>query len=546
MAKFLSRDLAELTRQLIYAPSARRLEQIDRAEHLYWQTDPQLNYPLQYIAWRITRYRLDTVEEVMLTGRAVRHDLLLMVRQLSASLDLSPDAFDPAPMETAALCRQLKITPKTLSRYQKAGLFCRRIVGESGRKRTMYLPASIDRFMAHRPATSRAGRGFERIDPATRHRILQRSRRIALRIETSPFAVARHLGKKYRRTTEAIRLMLINHDRRHSDDPIFPRHTDPLSDKQQRVIYRAFRRGISVIQLAQRFGRARSAIYRAVNLQRVAALSRIEIRWVPSPTFSMPDAEEVILGPQLQPAAGNLDAKTEAALFSRLNYLKYRAAELRSRLDLLHPRSTQLDQVETYLRHAAALKQTLAGSYLRLVESVARKHSGTHAAAPSDQATDLTGLGNLVLMEALETFDAGREARFSTYLTWALMRRFAPSRAESRRSAGEIHLDSSRLKPPAASEINTDLAQLERDEQADAALAKLLITLSDRERFILVHRFGPKAAGIADAAPQPLAQIAAQLKITAERARQIERQALAKLRQSAEALGFSLEELALE
>lgn len=545
MAKFHSRDLAELTRQLTYAPSARRLEQIDRAEQLYWQTDPQLNYPLEYVAWRITRYRLDTVEEVMLTGRAVRHDLLLLVRQLSSSLGLTADAYDPPPVGSSELAVRLKITPKTLSRYQQAGLFCRRIADASGRRRTVFLPAGIERFLSHQSRHSRAGRGFCRMDPGVRGRILERARRLSHRVETTPFAVARHLSRKYPCTAEAIRLLLINHDRRHPREAIFPRHTGSLSDKQQRLIHRAYLRGISVARLAERFGRARTAIYRTVNLRRAAALSQLTIRFISSPTFERPDAQEVILGPGIG-TQGPLDAKTEAALFTRYNYLKFSASELRSRLDPAHPSSIRIDQIETHLRHAATLKQILTGHYLRLVESVARKHLAGQTAAGGDPIADLIGLGNLVLMEAIETFDAGRGSRFSTYLTWALMRRFAHRRAEERLTGGSMALDST---PATASQVNADLAALERQEETASTLAKLLATLGERERLLLIRRFGLKGSGHADLSspiPQTLAQVAGELKISAERARQIERKALAKLRDSAQSLGVSLGGLELE
>jgi RNA polymerase sigma factor (sigma-70 family) len=552
MAKFLSRDLAELTRQLTYTPVARRLEQIERAEQLYWQTDPQLLYPLAYIAWRITRYRLETVEDVMLTGLAVRADLPWMVRQLSQSLRMKADQFAPNPLTLAELGARWKVTPKTLSRFQKQGLFCRRAVDDHGRFHTLFLPVSIERFEAHRPRPVVSSDRPKRLDGATRRLILDRARRITRRAQASPFAVARHLARKFGRTTEAIRLLLLNHDRRHPEQAIFPRHTGPLDARQQRVIARAFRRGIAVGELARRFDRARSAIYRAIHLQRLAELRQTDIRCVPSPTFGLPDAEEVILHARLDlpdpapnPARPHalIDPATEAALFIRYNYLKHRAIQARDRIDELHPQSNRLDEAETHLRHAAALRQRLVGHYMRWVESQARKHLAGRSGAGNPELADLVGQGHLVLLETIDTFDAGKETRFSTYLTWALRRRFSRMQADARRAPAAM---------PDASIEPADLHDLrarqdsERREQAQAALRRLLSTLAERERLVLRHRFGLGAAEGEPATPRTLIQVAALLGISAERTRQVERTALVKLRRSAERLGLSLRDLELD
>ena len=59
---FLSESLEALTRQLVFAPVSRRRLQIDHAEAFYWQIEADRVYPLEFIVYRLTQYRPDTVD----------------------------------------------------------------------------------------------------------------------------------------------------------------------------------------------------------------------------------------------------------------------------------------------------------------------------------------------------------------------------------------------------------------------------------------------------------------------------------------------------
>ncbi|MDH3584633.1 MAG: sigma-70 family RNA polymerase sigma factor, partial [Phycisphaerae bacterium] len=155
---------------------------------------------------------------------------------------------------------------------------------------------------------------------------------------------------------------------------------------------------------------------------------------------------------------------------------------------------------------------------------------------------ELVAEGNLVLLETVETFDPGRGNRFSTYLTWALMRRFADA-TRRLRPMPTLPSDLGGEYWPAG--LNPNVAALEHTEAVDHALGRLLEHLDDRERFIVTRHFGigteadTGEAG-APGEPQTLAQVAAALDITPERARQIEHRALGRLRQTARELGLEL------
>jgi RNA polymerase primary sigma factor len=543
---FLSESLEALTRQLVFAPVARRRLQIDHAEAFYWQIEAERVYPLEFIVYRLTQYRPDTVDNTMLIGSAVRHDLLMLVEQLSKSLDEPASNYSPVPVDLPDLCRRMNVTAKTISRWRRQGLFARSIRWEDGRKRVAFLPASIDRFLAsQKPRIEKAAK-FSRIDLRTSRRIIERARRIAGRVEVSPFRIARHLAGKSGRSVETIRQLLLQHDRRHPQHAIFLKHFPPLTERQHRVIYRAYARGVPVAKMARRFHRTRDAIYRGINQRRAAALAQRTIRYVANPTFEMPDAEQVILdsGPietQHQPGDGDhpfSDPQVELALFVRYNYLKFRAAISRDSLDKYQPRSGQIDQIETFLRRAAVVKQLLIRAHLRLVVSMARKHLAT-THNPAVTLADLTSEGNVVLVEAIETYDPGRGNRFSTYLTWALMRHFA--RFTSHLPPRTLRLEQgSETQEGWLANIDSRPGLMEHAEAVQQTLAKLLGELEERERFILTRHFGLAGADGKHNQPATLADVAAQIKISAERARQIEQRALQKLRAAAARLKISL------
>jgi len=561
MAEFLNDTFADFVQQLKFAPPDRRREQIAQAEALYWEIDPQRNYPIDFVVYRITRIRPETMPDETLTGEAVQHDLRVFVEVISESLEMGFDDFDPPPMDAPTLCRRLNVSSKTLQRYRRDGLFAWRLKGPRGRYKLGYFPRAVERFVAMRPEKVDQASRFSRIDDETRHAIITRARRISARAEVGPYTVARHLAGKFDRSPEAVRRLLLQHDEIDPRTAIFPDHTPPLTAKQQRVIVRAYRRGVSVARLAKRFHRSRHAIYRVINLDRAEALRRLDLRYVPSPTFALPDAEQILLGDgeatdgegdrasprgpdggaaatlALRSSTDPFDAETEAALFARYNYLKHRAARERDRLDKYQPQSGVIDRAETFLRRAAAVRQRIVRANLRLVVSVARKHmAGTTETATSNLA-DLIGEGNLVLVEAIDTYDSARGARFSTYLTWSLMRRFASVTAKPPKLA-TIDLS----MPPAvpSTEANARLSALEHAETIAATLAQLLSQLKERERYVLVRRYGLTDASGRRFEPQTRSEIGAALGLSAERVRAIEHRALRRLRDVANKLGLTL------
>jgi RNA polymerase primary sigma factor len=240
------------------------------------------------------------------------------------------------------------------------------------------------------------------------------------------------------------------------------------------------------------------------------------------------------------------------------------------------PARPELEQVAARGEQA---RRTMIESNLRLVVSIARRFSATGL-----PLGDLVQEGNLGLLRAVEKFDWRKGFKFSTYATWWI--RQAIARGAANRGARAIrlpaHVDEqvgrlrrtqTRLhetlgRQPTDAELVADLdmpvekvrrlkdtaqaitsldtpigddgAALQdflEDEQAVGpdelaveavgreALKQVLAGLPERERQVLVLRFG-----LDSGTPRTLEEVGVVMGFSRERARQVERDALAALR----------------
>ncbi len=214
-----------------------------------------------------------------------------------------------------------------------------------------------------------------------------------------------------------------------------------------------------------------------------------------------------------------LAADEEATLFRWMNYLKCRAEELRSLLDVDQPCDALMDEIERLLDRSDEVRNGLARVFLKLAASIAGRFASSEY--PFDE---LVSEANVTLLIAIEKFDADRGNRFSTYATHAIRRnlcRYLTGRRKQRQrfaGAGQLELVFDDRKWTRDFQL--------RMESIVKGMNRILDQLAPRDQFIIRSRF---ALGD-EPRVQTLQSLAEQLGVSRERVRQLEQRALGKLR----------------
>ncbi|MCD6406210.1 MAG: sigma-70 family RNA polymerase sigma factor, partial [Planctomycetes bacterium] len=196
------------------------------------------------------------------------------------------------------------------------------------------------------------------------------------------------------------------------------------------------------------------------------------------------------------------------------------AATAREKLDPRRPCEALMERIESLLARAQVVREHLVRANLRLVVAIAKRHRGRRTDFPA-----LVSNGNVALLDAIEAFDYSRGNRFSTYAGWAIVRRFARTVPEE--SYAVTGIEEEILENSAKVEIDyTALGPAAVEKGVVCALAGL----PERERVIIESRFGLGRAK----SPSTLQEIGSRFGVTKERIRQIEAQALSRLKQIVE------------
>jgi RNA polymerase sigma factor (sigma-70 family) len=213
----------------------------------------------------------------------------------------------------------------------------------------------------------------------------------------------------------------------------------------------------------------------------------------------------------------------ERELFRRMNFCKYRANALRSRLSRTAPSAARVAEIQDCLLRATRLRNHLIQANTRLVMSIARRFGNSQ-----NSFDDLLSHGLVSLMHAIEKFDYDRGYRFSTYATCAVRRdlcRFVMTqRRDSQRFAtgADLLIGDVGIEPAPSQELSeTEWRGL------SASLARMIDRLDERERFIVTHRFG-----LGDGAKRASYNLLGKrMGISKERVRQLANRAMEKLRE---------------
>ncbi|MBX3364611.1 MAG: hypothetical protein KF866_07590 [Phycisphaeraceae bacterium] len=368
--------LADLLGQLRFASRDALMRDLDRAESLARDIDPDTLYDEAWLVEQITGFSPRLEEPATLVGMAVLADLSALVENLCDLASLHPDDAPAGSIDAAALADRWQVSRKTIDRYRRQGLIARRVSDRPGRAWLVFTPVAVEAFeRRHAEELARAS-GFTRIDAATRARMIRRATRYRRRFRASLNEAALRLAERFGRSHEAVRQVLLRHDRT-SDQPIFA-ETGPIDAREMRLCLRAADRAIEPSLVARRLRRSAPVIRRAVNIGR---LQRLRV-WLPAHHGETDEHAGVLSHPSVISGLGApgptdlLDLLEEArqtpppvleverVRAAAARALRVRAAATVASINPGSPQSTLLDRAETDLRWSARLMAELLRAQL--------------------------------------------------------------------------------------------------------------------------------------------------------------------------------------
>jgi RNA polymerase sigma factor (sigma-70 family) len=544
------KELAE--QQVRFAPPAKRLQQLARAEKLLAEVEPARQYPYQFVCFRVTEFRSNAYPDLLIRGDVLEHDLCLIIEALAKTTPAVPVETIAEPVLTLEqISKRLNVSTKTITRWRDRGLVSRKVLA-NGRRQVGFVQSVVDRFLATHGEHVERSAQFSQLTEAEKEEIVKRAGRLARVRGTTLTEVSRRIARRLGRSPETVRYTLKNFDREHPGQALFPNVTGPLDADTKQTIFSSYRRGIPVNTLAKQYRRTPNSVYRVINEVRAQRLLEHPLEYIYHPSFDDGSLEGEILAPM--PGADAYEAKRrsmhapkdvppelasqyewpllnkeqEQHLFRQMNFLKYKAARLRTRLTLpsgkvagAHARTQHLEEIERLQGQANEVKERLISANMRLVTSIAKRHSGQ-----TDNFFELLSDGNMSLIRAVEKFDFGRGFKFSTYASWAIMKNFARSIPEEKHRRERYVTGHEDLFEAAPDNRSDEQEAVASAEQAAHRVNRLLDYLDERERQIIRMR-----AGLDNGQkPMTLEEIGKEMGITKERVRQLNVRIMKKLR----------------
>ncbi|MHC4714034.1 MAG: sigma-70 family RNA polymerase sigma factor [Planctomycetota bacterium] len=534
MIEAFTREFEIFKRELLLAPLKVRAKFLERIESFLAALDLSKSYPFDFIFFNITTHRPESVESPPIPAENAAIALARILDEVGRTVRAPVESVTERVLTVEDLSQRWNVSPATVLRWRNQGLASRFFVFDGGRRKVGVRESLARRFEADRARLLRRARSRRRIGTAERRAIIEAGL-VGLAREIPPARIVADLSERFLLTQAKVQRLILAAAR--ENPALLPLTRARISRRERECIFREVRAGATLEDVSRRWGRSVEKVKKICLSGRAKALARRRIKFIASDEFAdaetiariianripkRPSTEKIAPASQLpvylKGIAGSplLEREEEAALFRRYNGLKFAAAKLRSRLDPRKPSESLMNCVDSLLAQADKVRERIIRANLRLVVAIARRHHG--------RRTDFQSLvsdGNVGLLDAVEAFDYARGNRFSTYAGWAIMRRFARTVPEDNYRVTSV-----------AEEILENTAQVEVDYTAvkpavvAGGIAHALKGLSERERFVIESRF---ALGGREK-PKTLQELGNAFGVTKERVRQIEVQALGRLR----------------
>jgi len=167
------KELAE--QQVRFAPPARRLEQLARAEKLLAEVDPTRHYPYQFVCYRITEFRSDAYADLLIRGDVVEHDLCVFIEALAKTTPAVPvEAIAEPVLTLEQISKRLNVSTKTITRWRDRGLVSRKVLA-NGRRQVGFVQSVVDRFLATHGEHVERSAQFSQLSETEKEEIVRRA-----------------------------------------------------------------------------------------------------------------------------------------------------------------------------------------------------------------------------------------------------------------------------------------------------------------------------------------------------------------------------------
>jgi RNA polymerase sigma factor (sigma-70 family) len=543
MPKFFNSDMAELAHQLTLSPRRLRMEQIHGIDRLLGLVEAERTYPFEFVCFHITKYRKrGPATGYSIPGKALVNDLVTLAEVLSRKSNLTIAELGE-PYEThEELAKELQVSTKTVRRWRSRGLMGLRVIFDDGVNRLAFCRSTIDRFVQQHRALVVKGAAFTQLSEAEKRRIVDLARELLTQRPLKLHAAAKIISEQTGRAVETVRYTLRRYDEANKATSLFTNRNGAVRCERHEAIWKCRQAGDSVEAIAAAFECTAAEVEAILRQVQVEQWIQTPLDWIHNELFDAPNADAMILEVP-EPTAANgptpripsdlppylrslyltplLTREQEQDLFRRYNYLKFKAARVFKRVAPAAISAEQFEAISDLRSQIEQVRQRIIRANLRLVVSIAKKHAGW-----ASNFFEVVSDGNMSLMRAVEKFDYARGNKFSTYATWAVMKNYA-------RSIPEQHYHNTRWVTgqetvlETAADRSAEPVHAGDRERVKELIAAGMRELTDREREVVSNHFGLEKPGTS----LTLEEIGKRFGVTKERVRQIERRALARLRE---------------
>jgi len=250
------------------------------------------------------------------------------------------------------------------------------------------------------------------------------------------------------------------------------------------------------------------------------------VSYIELPDFNKPTQVETILKDRIEiPIDGTIKPEQEVVLFTQMNYARYRLCQLRRKL--LRQTDWEMDTIKELFaiyNYQMDCRSNIVNGNMGLVLSLARKSKYAGV-----EFTDLVSEGSVALLRAVEKFDFTRGFKFSTYACHAILKGFYRAAGQSYTYNERFPTQLENAHEKDDSEIRTEsIWRGDLQDEFNTIFQNNLAQLTKTESSILKMRFS--IGENANEEPMTLKSVGERLGLTKERVRQIQNEALAKMK----------------